>query len=449
MIATVLVEGFLLLTFAALVLQPASWRLSICALLVLAHVDVFQAHGLPGYATTFTTFFKAILVPAIVLGRLIVKRRSRSTITHVVKHPATLVWLALAAYAAVAGSWSPYPLDAIKLVGGLVSHTLTFLVLVAALSTVEIQGKDLAIVLWAVLGLAALQSLVLGNQFGREAAANSIRITSFAGPQTFAEFLGVMLLLLLWREGARRPLLLSVTFVAIFLSGSRLGLVGTLAGVAIWFLSNLSLRRVVGALIILALFFLALPLGVARLIEGSRIGEVVNAATNSRTTVIQGVGTFRWREGMYAAMIAALDQSAPWQIVFGHGTSSAGTVALSYDKTLLRRHFSANRVVHDEPLRILYEGGIVSLIAYFTLATLLAIRWLRAMPRLRKLSARRRLAIGSGVSILPLAVLSGLFENVLQAALAPGIVAFLFVLALLPASHTSRRTGYFAPGESQ
>ncbi len=428
-----LVEIALLVLLVAGALQPRSLELTAFSLLLLANVDVAAASVANSGLVGSITFVKGLLVPGLLLFRWLRSGEMRRHMLEFTRSPSALLWFGVTGLVAAGVLRSPFPIDGLKMVGALVSHTLAWAVFALLIARGRPSNRTIAGVLWATLGLAALQTLALGNVFGLAAASASIRVSSFASPQSFAEFLGVLILILVWREGLRRPILMLAVLAALLLSGSRLGFVGATLGLLMWWWLTLNLQRLVLALGALLILVAALPLGLGSQILQSRLGEVVNAVNDPGTSVIQSVGTFRWRAGMYAALNDAMLASTPVEWVLGHGTSSAGLVGQEYDARFFGPGSSWNRVVHSEPLRLLYEGGVLAFaFATALFLTLLAVLARGLLPPGRT-SAAARASYGAVLSALPLLLLSLFFENILQAAASPGVIAFLFLFAGLTA----------------
>ena len=91
------------------------------------------------------------------------------------------------------------------------------------------------------------------------------------------------------------------------------------------------------------------------------------------------------------------------ELLFGRGTSSAADVALRIDPRYTRVAIDANRVMHNEFLRGLYEWGIVGL-------ALLAYIILRLLIVAIRLSFKGNYSL---LSVFPLLMLGLTIENVL------------------------------------
>lgn len=82
-------------------------------------------------------------------------------------------------------------------------------------------------------------------------------------------------------------------------------------------------------------------------------------------------GTFNFREIMNMGMITEIKNSSLSEIVFGHGASSSEYVARKYHPYQINGpDVDANRVAHNEWLRLFYEFGIVGtlILLYFFLS---------------------------------------------------------------------------------
>jgi O-antigen ligase len=91
----------------------------------------------------------------------------------------------------------------------------------------------------------------------------------------------------------------------------------------------------------------------------NRVADTINAVYegNLRSS---GLGTYQFRRGLYQHAVKALTESSLLELSFGHGTSN-GRLLLG----MMIRTGDANRAVHNEWLRILYEWGSVGLALWF------------------------------------------------------------------------------------
>jgi len=121
-----------------------------------------------------------------------------------------------------------------------------------------------------------------------------------------------------------------------------------------------------------------------------------------------GLGTMRFRLAMYRGVLKQLGGSRPWRWLWGHGTAAGGQVALTLFPAAYRAEsLDANRVIHNEWLRVAYEWGAVGVVLWFAvLGALLSLAWRR----------RADPAGGALLSYLPALLLGLSLENVIDGA---------------------------------
>ena len=94
-----------------------------------------------------------------------------------------------------------------------------------------------------------------------------------------------------------------------------------------------------------------------------RLAQFIDAISGG--SGVGAIGTYNNRLEIYNALWHELSSSSTIQIIFGHGTSSAGYI---FAKKYLNGHIESgvdpNRIVHDEFLRSLYEWGFLGLLTF-------------------------------------------------------------------------------------
>jgi len=154
----------------------------------------------------------------------------------------------------------------------------------------------------------------------------------------------------------------------------------------------------------------------------NRIDELVGAVSEDDATV-EDVGTFAWRLGIYEDVLEHLEKRTGLELFLGSGTSSGAALMLNHDPDHYDREgIDANRVLHSEFLRALYEWGIPGfglLLAFVIVATVGFVQ--------------KIVAEGGGPALafagaLPSIVLGLAIENMLASAASAGGVGILLAM---------------------
>jgi O-antigen ligase len=336
-------------------------------------------------------------------------------------------WLFLSVYAIVACLWTPYQLPGAKMIGYFYAYSVTFLLFGIAWARGWLNPSVVYRLVWVALTLAVVQTFALGNLYGTDAA----RFTAFTSPQGFAAFLLCALSILMFQ--GRRTLFawttMAAAFLGIILSGSRYVFVGVAALVVIASvarlygsgkgpsIAKLAWRGAIGIGLAVALF-----IAVGQYLPESRTAQLVNAIAG-RSSLTQDIGTFAWRLGVYDAILTELQGRDAAKLLFGTGTSSGADLILKVDRNYQTDTVSANRVLHNEFLRVTYEWGVVGLALFLAFLGSLLLRAGRAALRSRSPGA---LAV---TGILPGLIAGLAIENLLAGAGGSGGVGFTLVLA--------------------
>ncbi len=327
---------------------PPKWAL--VAWVLLANVD-FSGRG---FATTtdigWQNAIKGLVIPSVLLWRL-KPQIPRSTLL--------TLWTAFCVYVGLASLWSPFPLSAIKFIGNLVGLSLMVWLLFVA-------GDELD---WKFVGIAGLGTAF----FGLIGGAEGVRFTTLVSPQSFAAFMTGLFIYCLWM---RKPWLAPFFGALVVAAGSRtyflvIILVGVIWWMRIAFRSEIRIAVTSFAVFLGGLLLFAglnsdlnLPSSwrsnrILASYEAAR-GEPVPQSVELETGTI---GTVTFRQQMYSLVTAAHLQGDWNERVFGFGTSAGGEIQERYFYVSGQSgpNFDANRTVHNEWLRILYEFGYLGL----------------------------------------------------------------------------------------
>jgi len=416
-----LVARVLFWVFAAgVLLLPMRW--SLFCFILAAHMDITSLTFNSATAVGFENTIRIAGLPALLL-----LRTGFAPLREMTWALPQKIWLGLIAYAAIAGFWGGFPLSAIKMVAYLVAYFVLYLVFCSAWCERWLDIGLVRLVAWSVIALAVLQTFVLGDEWG----GLEERFTSFSAPQYFAAFLVAVLAILMF-SGARGWFHYATCgglMAAIVLSGSRYVFVSMVALAVIGCFQLASGRH--GSLkwrpnfrkMLLTLGIAAAGIGIlVAYLPYNRIDELVGAVSEDDATV-EDVGTFAWRLGIYEDVLEHLEKRTGPELFFGSGTSSGAALMLNHDPDHYDREgIDANRVLHSEFLRALYEWGIpgLGLLLAFVIATTAGF--------VQKIAAE-----GGGTALafagaLPSIVLGLAIENMLASAASAGGVGILLAM---------------------
>src|SRR5581483_5017586 len=370
---------------AASVLTPMRWAL--LSFILVSHIDMTPSTYASASNIGIENAVKTILLPTILWLRF-----ARDSLEAVRHSAVTFLWIAMIAYSLIACIWSPFLLSGLKMVGYLYCYLVLGAVFLAGWTRRQLTAHLIAAALWLSLLLGIVQTYCLGNTYG--ASPNGLdvdRFTSFCSPQQFGAFLLTMLSILfvtsnqsLWARLAHGL----GGFAGIGLCGSRYVFLGSLALLPIvWtsvFFRRPGLRNRTAWILVGMVGFILGVTAFAIIVLSSqenRISRLVIMTIEGRSPW-DNVGTFVWRRGIYAQAWDQLKRRSPRELMFGAGTSSGAMVVLGWDRRYHSDSVDANRVVHNELLRVAFEWGIVGLLIFFSFCTLLVRQTIRAV-RLR------------------------------------------------------------------
>jgi hypothetical protein len=404
---------------------PLRW--SLLAFVLVTHIDVTGPTFDSATTVGFENAVKTVLLPTLLFLRFCSIRQ----LVRGWSWPLVL-WILLIVWAAVSLLWSPFQISGLKMIGYLYAYLAACAVLLEGWKRQALSPSLLAAALWLSLILAAIQTWVLDNPYGRSLPGfNDDRFTSFCTPQFFAAFLlAIMSVLLVTRRLSLLSRLLhgGAGTVGLLLCGSRYVFLGALAMAVVISFSygarSVSGRRqsyrMAGGLAIL--LFVAAVLGFY-FEEGpsSRIGELLTVLARGESP-FNSIGTLIWRKGIYEQALSRISAREPAELVFGSGTSSGASIVLGYDRRYTENHVDANRVVHNELLRSLYEWGILGFLLFVGVLVTLAWVFVRSAVIDRVYPAFAFLAL------FPTIFLGCLSENILAGSGSPAGIGFLISL---------------------
>lgn len=372
---------------------------------------------------------KAVILPAYLIWRLRAERGS-----YLVASPWAKTWVLFTIWIAVASLWSAFPVSAVKAVAYLIGLLLGMIVFERSGRAGLLDFRFVVSVLTGTLALGMLQHVLFGGRgFGFE--TTGIRFTAFVGAQGYAAVLVALVCALLWVKGMSpsvRATLIGIVFVALFLNGSRTWALGAALAIVVSSAVAFSKRPIATLLVALILpvvvFLGTLAFGPSSLVEGSHAAGRITSAIEAVSGSERGLGSiqnvaFRYR--IWNGIVSELRDSDSVELLFGHGTSSAAEVGVqAAPHVFATTSLDANRVVHNEWLRALYEWGLLGL-ALWTLAFGMAVV---GVVRIYNRTKSTRLV--PFIAYLPALAIATFTETVLVGAGSATIMGLLLLVGL-------------------
>jgi hypothetical protein len=231
------------------------------------------------------------------------------------------------------------------------------------------------IVLPATLGIISLAILrtayirVGGNVLSSMSGDTPDRFTAFTAAQAFAALLTALFAIAVSSRTVKpaiRYVLCLGILGALILDGSRLWLIAFLVAtvVALMISDSQAWAKIMGlgAMLLVAIGIVGAKQSIIDALQGAhqyRIAAAITAAYqgNEKDT---GLGTVILRRQLDTRAVDMIESGSLLQLLFGHGTSNGRLVLGKLNKGI----GDANRAVHNEWLRILYEWGIVGIILW-------------------------------------------------------------------------------------
>ena len=404
---------------AGVLLLPMRW--SLFCFILAAHMDITSLTFNSATAVGFENTIRIAGLPMLLL-----LRTGFAPLKGMAWRLPQKLWMGLVIYAAVSGFWSGFPLAAIKMVAYLTAYLVLYVIFCSGWGHGWFDIRLLRLVAWAVIALGVLQTFFLGGAWG----GPEERFTSFSTPQYFAAFLVAVLAILMFsgHKGWFHYATCGALMLTIVFSGSRYVFVSMVALVLIACFQlvpgrheslkfRLNLRKMLVTVTVAAA-------GIAILVSYlpyNRIDELVGAVSDDAT--VEDVGTFAWRLGIYEDVFEHLEKRTSLEWLVGSGTSSGAALMLNHDPSHYDREgIDANRVLHSEFLRALYEWGIIGL------SLLLAFLIAAGTGFVKKIAEE-----GGGVALafagaLPSIVMGLAIENILAGAASAGGVGILLAM---------------------
>jgi hypothetical protein len=405
---------------AGVLFLPIRW--AFFCFIFASHLDITSLSFTSATAIGFENAVRIVGLPMLLLWR-----SGFSSIRDMSWTLGHKLWLGIVGYAALTGLWSGFPLSATKMVVYLSAYVVLFAVFCNGWANRWLDVALVRLVAWSVIALAVVQTYLLDNAWG----APEDRFTSFSTPQYFAASLVALFAILVFSgdRGLFHYLTCGALIIAIVLSGSRYVFVSTIVLLMVASFQVVSGKRqslrwrpnvwkILGTLCVAGISVAAL----ISFVPSNRLDQLFIVVSDDDADVTD-VGTFAWRLSIYEEIFTQLEKRNGPQLIFGSGTSSGAALMLNhepdhYDKETI----DANRVLHSEYLRSLYEWGIfgLGLLCVFLVATITGFV--------------KKMALGAGgpalafLGVLPSILIGLAIENVLAGAVSAAGVGILLAM---------------------
>jgi O-Antigen ligase len=401
---------------------PLRW--AFLSYLVVMHIDLAGPLFASSTSVGFENLLKVIGLPIILLFRTQFKPLTHAKITW-----AFVLWTVLILYATLTTFWSPFLLSGVKMVFYLYAYLVIFLIFVHGWSEGWIDDSLVIMSLWLVIGLAVLQTYVLGNPFGVIKIVKEFRFTSFTHAQAFAGYLITVLAIILFSKKTSLIKIVSIgaILVGTVLTGSRYVFFGM---AFLFFFAWLNLFFKKGKLqdrpldlakmLFAPAFVIVSIVAIANFAPDNRLNQL--AESNSGGSE-KGLGTFIWRLGIYERALSIMPDRDIFPLVFGSGTSSGAQLVIGYDSRYSEDSIDANRVVHSDFIRAFYEWG---LIGGFTFLIFLGASFI---SYLNLAMVKKSTAALAFIGIFPNLLFGLAIENILTASSSPDGIGLVLVMA--------------------
>jgi hypothetical protein len=156
--------------------------------------------------------------------------------------------------------------------------------------------------------------------------------------------------------------------------------------------------------------------------------------TGQDTSQNTGLANLNFRLTIYRNVMDELRAARASALIFGHGTSSGGNVVLQvYPQSYKADRLDANRAVHNEWLRVLYEWGLIGLALITAVFCTMIIGLIKYHS-----SSIEKLGSSAAFSFLPAFLIALSTENLLAGAGNAATLSLAFVIALTWSPRLSR-----------
>lgn len=375
------------------------------------------------------------LMTVVVLPVALMAKIKFEPIRYVYNSRVTKVWILLVLYVLLMSFFSPYFTSAVKMTAYMGWYTFVFSIFVYCWERGYFGRRKVVILFWVIFATAIIQTYVF------QIFSDGKRLTTFLNVQYFGVFLVSFVSYMLFsRRGVVENLSILAALAGIFLTGSRYILVGSLmVFVVYYFLVILDLSSIVKMVnggvkitvysVVTILSILSIPY----LFPESRMNRLIGEALLGGGGY-EEVGTLVWRIGMYAEALDEISSRGALEILFGSGTSTGAEVGINFRPDRYKAgSLDANRIIHNEYIRALYEWGVFGLFLFLYSIVGAIIYFYRY---LRKLDAW---GAAPFVAISPLLLGSLMIENSLAGA---GSIAGVSYMLLASFAYVSVRNEY-------
>jgi O-Antigen ligase len=401
---------------------PLRW--AFLSYLVVMHIDLSGPLFASSTSVGVENLLKVIGLPLILLFRTKFKPLKNAKITW-----AFILWTMLILYATLTTFWSPFLLSGVKMVFYLYAYLVVFLIFVHGWSEGWIDDSLVVMSLWLVLGLAILQTYVLGNPFGEFKLVKEFRFTSFTHAQGFAGYLIAVLAIILFSKKTSliKTASIGAILIGIILTGSRYVFFGMaflffFAWINLFFKKEkLKNRPLDLAKMLFAPAFVVISIvAIANFAPDNRLSQFVESNNGGSE---KGVGTFIWRLGIYERALEIMPNRDLFPLLFGSGTSSGAQLVIGYDSRYSEDSIDANRVVHSDFIRTFYEWGLLGGFTFLSFLGASLISYLNLAM------VKKSTAALAFIGIFPNLLFGLAIENILTASSSPDGIGIVLVMA--------------------
>jgi hypothetical protein len=369
----------LFFTLATVIVFPSfPLRWSIFAYLLIVHLNLSRGEFTSAISLGLENSIKSVILPTVLFIRVRFSGFRLSRIQTLYLAGALFVL-----YAVISSAWTPFRIPAIKQLGYFYSYVVTIPVFVWLFHSNKRSAYK--VIIWAAIFsiILAIVKFLLAEQSLTE---TGYRFASFSAKQSFALYLVLIISIiiaiprkyfggLLWKS-----LTLAIMVFSLFINESRTGFISILIIISfsiLWILLvKPNYRRVYfilafGAVLSSMAFFIYLgtpSMDIQKYLTQHRPFQVI--ATAGRNYSLRDIGTLNFRFLMYHTIIDRIKHKSVRENILGSGTSSAAELVIEgdiYYRGYDEYTVDANRVVHNEFLRVFYEWGLVGSVFFLSL----------------------------------------------------------------------------------
>lgn len=366
---SVIIFVYSLSAICAFMVMFAPLNVAILALLTSTHLNLTWGATETG-TISWLNALRIIILPTVLYVRFIIKGKTRR-----IKYgKGYVVWLVFCIYSILSCFWLMEfnYIQYIKQVGYLYTYTITFMLLCRSYITKYLNEKVIIYSAICATIIAIIQTYYFGNIFGQ--TLNWDRFVSFSAKQQFAEFLLSIFVLLIASKKLNyksKIIIVLILFLQLLLNGSRTGIMGMVAALVIIIIFEIINKRIEAIKFMMVLFSFVV---ISILIGGSfyknevkvsidkiRISELFDYAKDNK---LNKIGSMNDRVNIWKRVTNEIEDFDVVEHVSGRGLTSGSKFVSKMG--LHDASVSANRIFHNDYLRIYYELGLIGELIFIT-----------------------------------------------------------------------------------